>query len=128
MQKVAAMYAATVRSNQFRRQQMRRFGKWSVTLGTCAFAALPLLAAGCAESQSTATDKTMTEETSEDSSNDDLGELAEDLGAPAEAGSGLGFPAESGSGLGFPAESGSGLGLPESGSGLEVPESGSNLE
>lgn len=28
---------------------MRQFGKWSVGLGTLAFMALPLLAAGCAE-------------------------------------------------------------------------------
>lgn len=97
---------------------MRRFGRWSVTLGTCAFAALPLLAAGCAESQSTATEKTVSEQTEEESSADDLGDLAEDLGAPL----------ESGSGLGLPPESGSGLGIPESGSGLDAPESGSNLE
>lgn len=79
---------------------MRRIGRFSVTLGTLAFAALPILASGCAESTDApapagdtpaATDGTEPAE-------DDLGELSDDLGAPAESGSDLGVP-ESGSAL-----------------------------
>lgn len=87
---------------------MRRLGRWSVTLGTVAFAALPILAAGCAESQSAApvAETETTEQPETDSELGDLDDLADDLGAPAEAGSELGWP-----------ESGSGL--PEAGSALE---------
>lgn len=87
---------------------MQRLRQWSLTLGTLAFIALPMLAAGCAENQATSSDPV----SAKDSAGDDFGELGslDDLGAPMEAGSGLN-------------------GLPEAGSGLgEFPESGSILE
>ena len=75
---------------------MRRLGRFSVTLGTLAFAALPILASGCAETESTDAPPPATEGT--DTATDDLGNLSDDLGAPAESGSDLGVP-ESGSSL-----------------------------
>lgn len=78
---------------------MRRLGRFSVTLGTLAFAALPILASGCAETQSTAPPADTPAATDgAEPAEDELGELSEDLGAPAESGSDLGFP-ESGSAL-----------------------------
>jgi hypothetical protein len=78
---------------------MRRLGRFSVTLGTLAFAALPILASGCAETQSTDAPPAATDGTdAADAEGDDLGELSDDLGAPAESGSDLGLP-ESGSAL-----------------------------
>lgn len=75
---------------------MRRLGRFSVTLGTVAFAALPILASGCAETQSTDAPPAATD--GADTAGDDLGDLSDDLGAPAESGSDLGVP-ESGSAL-----------------------------
>lgn len=75
---------------------MRRLGRFSVTLGAVAFAALPILASGCAETQSTDAPPAATD--GADTADDGLGDLSDDLGAPAESGSDLGVP-ESGSAL-----------------------------
>jgi hypothetical protein len=80
---------------------MRRLGRFSVTLGTLAFAALPILASGCAdttEAPAPAGGTPAGTDTTADESAVGLDELSDDLGAPAESGSDLGFP-ESGSTL-----------------------------
>jgi hypothetical protein len=79
---------------------MRRLGRFSVTLGTLAFTALPILASGCAETTEAPAPPADTPAATDDTdpADDDLGELSDDLGAPAESGSDLGFP-ESGSAL-----------------------------
>jgi len=77
---------------------MRRLGRFSVTLGAVAFAALPILASGCAETQSTDAPPAATDGAGADTADDGLGDLSDDLGAPAESGSDLGVP-ESGSAL-----------------------------
>jgi hypothetical protein len=79
---------------------MRRLGRFSVTLGTLAFTALPILASGCAETTEAPAPAGDTPAATDDAepAEDDLGELSDDLGAPAESGSDLGFP-ESGSTL-----------------------------
>ena len=102
---------------------MRRLKEWSIALGTLAFVALPMLAAGCAENEATSSDPVTSSGTNSAAEDDlgelgELGDLSEDLGAPMEAGSTLG---------GFP-ETGSSLGeLPETGSSVgELPEADSN--
>ena len=77
---------------------MRRLGRFSVTLGALAFAALPILASGCADTQTTDAPPAATNGADADTATDDLGNLSDDLGASAESGSDLNVP-ESGSSL-----------------------------